>query len=220
MVIQIKVSEKVYLKDPESSKLGKKIITGSVTLIDELGLEQFNFKKLAEEIGSTEASIYRYFENKHNLLIYLISWYWSWIEYQVLFSTNNIKSAMEKIEISFSVLSQPVKFDPTFLHINEEALYRVVISESAKAYLTKEVDADNKEGYFATYKRLCNLIAGFVIEINSEYPYPNALVSTMMEATHNQRFFAQHLPRLTEIQKGNEAEVKIFLVDLIKRALT
>lgn len=220
MVIQIKVSEKVYLKDPESSKLGKKIITGSVTLIDELGLEQFNFKKLAEEIGSTEASVYRYFENKHNLLIYLISWYWSWVEYKVLFSTNNIKSAMEKINISIKVLSQPVTFAPTFLHIDEGALYRVVVSESAKAYLTKEVDANNEEGYFATYKRLCNLIASFAKEINSDYAYPNALISTMMEATHNQRFFAKHLPRLTEIKKGQEAEVEFFLKDLIKKALT
>ncbi|MFT5832911.1 MAG: AcrR family transcriptional regulator [Cognaticolwellia sp.] len=219
MIIQIKVGEQVYLKDPESSKLGKKIITSSILLIDELGLEQFTFKKLAEGIGSTEASIYRYFENKHKLLIYLTAWYWSWIEYQILFSTNNIPSPLEKVRIAITVLSKPVLFDPTFLHIDEAALYRVVVSESAKAYLTKAVDADNKEGYFVSYKRLCNLIANLVLEMNSDYKYPHSLISTVIEATHNQRFFSEHLPRLTDFKAGKEEEIVDFLMDLICKTL-
>lgn len=219
MIIQIKVVEQVYLKDPESSKLGKKIITHGILLIDKLGLEDFTFKKLAEAIGSTEASVYRYFENKHKLLIYLTAWYWSWIEYQVLFSTNNIPTAIEKIEIAVKVLSKPVRFDPTFLHINEEALYRVVISESAKAYLTKAVDSDNKEGFFVSYKRLCNLIANLITTINPGYKYPHSLISTVIEATHNQRFFSEHLPRLTDIEQGKEEEIIEFLMDLIRKTI-
>lgn len=211
--------EQVYLKDPESSKLGKKIITHGILLIDKLGLEDFTFKKLAEAIGSTEASVYRYFENKHKLLIYLTAWYWSWIEYQVLFSTNNIPTAIEKIEIAVKVLSKPVRFDPTFLHINEEALYRVVISESAKAYLTKAVDSDNKEGFFVSYKRLCNLIANLITTINPGYKYPHSLISTVIEATHNQRFFSEHLPRLTDIEQGKEEEIIEFLMDLIRKTI-
>jgi AcrR family transcriptional regulator len=219
LIIQIKVVEQVYLKDPESSKLGKKIITHGILLIDKLGLEDFTFKKLAEAIGSTEASVYRYFENKHKLLIYLTAWYWSWIEYQVLFSTNNIPTAIEKIEIAVKVLSKPVRFDPTFLHINEEALYRVVISESAKAYLTKAVDSDNKEGFFVSYKRLCNLIANLITTINPGYKYPHSLISTVIEATHNQRFFSEHLPRLTDIEQGKEEEIIEFLMDLIRKTI-
>lgn len=219
MIIQIKIAEQVCLKDPESSKLGKKIITHSILLIDELGLEDFTFKKLAEAIGSTEASVYRYFENKHKLLIYLTAWYWSWIEYQILFSTNNIPDTMEKIEIAIKVLSKPVRFDPTFLHIDEEALYRVVISESAKAYLTKAVDSDNKEGFFVSYKRLCNLIANLITTINPHYKYPHSLISTVIEATHNQRFFSEHLPRLTDIEQGKEEEIVEFLMDLIHKAI-
>ena len=78
--ITLKVNEHVYLKDPESSKLGKKIIQGSITLIEEFGFEAFTFKKLANHINSTEASIYRYFENKTKILLYITVWYWSWIE--------------------------------------------------------------------------------------------------------------------------------------------
>ena len=76
--IKIQVNENLYNKDPETSELGKKIIENSIKLIHEIGVEAFTFKKLGKEIQSNESSIYRYFENKHKLLLYLTSWYWSW----------------------------------------------------------------------------------------------------------------------------------------------
>ena len=75
--LQIKMNEKLFLRDPEQSELGKKIILHSIQLIHLNGFEAYTFKKLAESIGTTEAGIYRYFENKHRLLIYLSVWYWS-----------------------------------------------------------------------------------------------------------------------------------------------
>ena len=62
--IQIKLNEKLYIRDPQDTKLGRKIIQHSILLIDEIGFEGFTFKKLAMRIGSTEASVYRYFEKK------------------------------------------------------------------------------------------------------------------------------------------------------------
>ena len=79
--VSITVNDRIYLKDPESSELGLKILKGSIDMIDEMGLEAFTFGKLAKRIGSTEASVYRYFESKHKLLIYLTAWYWAWMEY-------------------------------------------------------------------------------------------------------------------------------------------
>ena len=38
-------------------------------------VEEFTFRKLAQKINTTEASVYRYFENKHRLLIYILAWY-------------------------------------------------------------------------------------------------------------------------------------------------
>ena len=52
--IKIQVNEKIYVKDPETSTLGKKIIQESIVLIDEIGFEVFTFKKLGERIGSNE----------------------------------------------------------------------------------------------------------------------------------------------------------------------
>ena len=65
--IQITLNERLYLRDPQATDLGKKIIKHSILLIDEIGFEAFTFKKLASRMSSTEASVYRYFENKHML---------------------------------------------------------------------------------------------------------------------------------------------------------
>ena len=144
--IQIRVNDNIYIKDPETSELGKKIIQESIQLIDEMGLEQFTFRKLAEKLGTTESSIYRYFENKHNLLIYLTSWYWGWLEYRLVFNTANIDNPVEQLKKAILVLTQPVRDDELFPHINTEKLNKIVICESSKAYLTKEVDHEKKLG--------------------------------------------------------------------------
>lgn len=217
--IRITVDEKVFLKDPESSEKGQQIIENSILLIDELGLESFTFKKLAERIGTTEATIYRYFESKHMLLVYLISWYWNWLEYRLIFATNNITSAEQRLKIAINFLSGKVENDMDFAHINEVALQRIVVAESAKAYLTKEVDADNKDGFFFSYKRFCKRISGIVQEINPDYKYPDSLVSTVAESAHYQIFFSQHLPSLTNISDGKENQLEEFLTDLMFKAI-
>ncbi len=218
-MIKIQINERVYLKDPESTELGQRIVECGIRLIDELGFEHFTFKKLATAINSTEASIYRYFENKHKLLIYLVSWYWNWLEYQLIFGINNLPSAEDRLKVAMKVISQPHLLGDQYLHIDQGALHRIVVSESPKAYLSKEVDDDNKEGYFLSYKRLCGRIAEIVADINPNYPYPRAMISTLIESAHNQIFFAAHLPRLTELTKENYQGLTEFLVDMVFRVI-
>ncbi|WPP52294.1 TetR/AcrR family transcriptional regulator [Catalinimonas niigatensis] len=203
-MVSLILSDKYYIRDPQYTELGVKIISQSIKMVDELGFEQFTFKKLATEISSTEASIYRYFENKHKLLMYLIAWYWKWMEYLIDYRTNNIEEPERKLNIVLKTISEEVTFDPTFANIDEAALHRIVVAESNKTYLTKHVDEDNKEGLFRGYKDLCRHIANIIKEYNPDYPYPHALISTVIEASHQQAFFAQHLPSLTEVKKGSE----------------
>ncbi len=217
--IKIKVEEKVYLKDPETSEKGRDIIKHGIFMIDELGLEAFTFRKLAERIGSTEATIYRYFESKHMLLSYLISWYWNWLEYRLVFATNNIESAEARLRIAIRVLSGRIENDMDFEHIDEVTLQRIVVAESAKAYLTKEVDVNNQEGFFLSYKRLCKRIADIVQEVNPSYKYPASLVSTVAESAHYQKFFALHLPSLTDIQDDNRNQLEDFLTDMVFKTI-
>ena len=197
--IQLVLSDRYFSKDPQSTDLGQKIIRNSIKMLDELGFERFTFKKLAKEIDSTEASIYRYFENKHRLLIYLIAWYWNWIEYKIDYSIQNVADPSEKLKTALRIVCSRKEADPLFPDVDDAALYRIVVAESDKTYLNKQVDDINKDGLFRGYKSLCKRIAGFMIELNPNYPYANSLSSTVLEAAHQQLFFSEHLPSLSNI---------------------
>jgi hypothetical protein len=199
-IVTFKLSENLYTRDPQETDLGRNIIQKSIKLIDKLGFDDFTFRKLAAEIHSTEASVYRYFDNKHKLLIYLIDWYWTWLEHQIDFHTNNIKDPAERLRICLVRLSEQKSFDPGIAYVDEPALQRIVSAEFEKTFLTKQVDEDNKEGLFMPYKSLCKKVASIVLEINPSFEFPNSLVSTVMLAIKHQLYYAQHLPSLTNIR--------------------
>ena len=111
--LKIQINEKIFVKNPETSDLGKKILEQSILLIDDIGFDNFTFKKLGEKIGSNESSIYRYFENKHKLLVYLSSWYWSWMEYKLVFATANILDPKEKLKIAITIVTEKVTEERT-----------------------------------------------------------------------------------------------------------
>ncbi|MBL6448173.1 TetR/AcrR family transcriptional regulator [Fulvivirga sp. 29W222] len=216
------MSSNLYLRDPQETELGRKILEVSIEMIDELGFEKFTFRKLAAKIESAEPSIYRYFENKHRLLVYLIAWYWNWLEYRIDFSTQNIAKPEKQLKIAIDVLTQKKEKDLLFPSIDEAALYRIVIAESDKTYLTKQVDDDNKEGLFLGFKSLCKKIAGYVRLVNPKYEFPHALVSTLMQMAHQQLFFSDHLPSLTEIGTTNENVYDMnrrFLTDMVFKTI-
>ncbi|UOB17499.1 TetR/AcrR family transcriptional regulator [Abyssalbus ytuae] len=215
--LKININEGLFLKDPESSKLGKKIIEHSILMIYEQGFDNFTFKKLGEKIGSNESSVYRYFENKHKLLLYLTSWYWGWVEYKLVFTTNSISNIEEKLTKAIEIVTQPAQEDSSFSHINEVLLSSIVISEHSKSYLTKEVDKDNKEGFFLTYKRLVNRLSDMVLEINPGYLYPKSLMSTVMEGALHQHFLKDHFKSITNC--GEEHSPTDFFIHLIFTAI-
>lgn len=216
--INLSIDSSLFTKDPESSDLGKKIVRTSIEMIDELGYEAFTFKKLGDRIHSNESSIYRYFESKHALLVYLFNWYWSWIEYKLVFLTMNIEQPEVKLVKILRLLTEEIKEDSDFSSINEVLLNKIIISESAKAYHNKEVDEDNKKGFFKVYKRVVQRVCDIILEINPNYPYPHMLISTIIEGAHHQRFFSEHLPSLTDVEEGNDA-IDRFYEELLLKAI-
>ena len=214
--LQIKMNEKLFLRNPEQTELGRKIIMHSIQLIHKNGFEAFTFKKLAEEIGTTEAGVYRYFENKHRLLIYIVAWYWSWLEYQVTYRTNNIADPAVKLRLIIQLLATTVVDDLNTAHVDESLLHQVVITEGSKTYLTRRVTEDNKDRLFKPYKDLCAHIAAIIVEYNPDYAYPKSLASTIIEMAHYQNFFMNNLPSLTDFgQDKDESRLIAYLMDLV-----
>ena len=208
--IQIVLSEKLYLRDPMQTDLGRKILGASISMIDELGFEKFTFKKLGEKIESTEASVYRYFKNKHKLLIYLVSWHWAWLEYVIDYQTHNINDPLEQLKRVIATLSNAATVDPDFAHINEPALHRIVIAESSKAFHTKEIDGENEEGLFQGYKSLIGKISDILHAVNPKFRYPKALAVTMIVGTSKQLYYAEHLPTITEVKMDTQGATDVY----------
>lgn len=216
--IALKINPNVYKKDPLSSKLGEKILRQGVVLMDELGYEDFTFKKLAARIESTEASVYRYFENKQSLLAYLTMWYWSWMEYRIFTHTLNIEDPKIRLKRAIKCITEEIHEDLNVRQIDESKLHRIVIVESSKVYLCKSVESHNESGFYRVYKALVQRVAEIILEIKPNFKYPHMLVSTIIEGAHHQRFFADHLPRLTDIIEGEDA-VTTFYTQLAEREL-
>jgi AcrR family transcriptional regulator len=220
--LSIQLSPSLYVRDPQQSALGWRIVTDGIRLIDKLGFETFTFKKLAEEIGSTEASVYRYFENKHRLLLYLIDWYWTWLEYQFDYSTNNLHDPREKLYVYIRLLTSQKKGELYSNGIDGQALNRIIMTEFEKSYLTKQVDQDNRQGVFLPFKSVCKKMAALIRQINPAFPYPQALVSTLVLSANHQLFYAEHLPSLTEIQfnpKKHYQQLNEFITLLLKKVI-
>lgn len=215
--IMISVNDKLYVKNPETSQLGKKIIEHSILLIDEVGFENFTFKKLGEKIDSNESSIYRYFESKHKLMLYLSSWYWGWMEYKLAFATTNISNPMERLKKGITIVTEKVEDDSTTLHVNEAILNRIIVQEFTKTLLTKEVDEENKEGFFLVYKRVINRIIEMITAVNPNYGFAKSLASSMVEGALHQHFLKDHLKTITNC--NTEVSPTDFYINLIENTL-
>lgn len=203
----------LYIKDPLETQLGKRIISNSILLIEEIGFESFTFRKLAKKMDSNETSLYRYFENKHLLLLYLVVWYWNWVSYLIDYNTNNIEDPIRRLNIIIENFVHASKENPTVDFVNEKILHRIIISESSKAYHTKSVDTENQEGFFLSYKNLIKRLSDVILEIDNSFPYPHSFASNLFEMANNQIYFAEHLPRLTDVtvNNGNFKEVEQML---------
>jgi len=216
VALRIKMNEKLFLRNPEQSVLGRKIVKHGLELINKIGFEEFNFKKLAITINTTEASIYRYFENKHKLLFYLLAWYWNYLEYKVMYSTNNLKNAQEKIKQIVKILSGIDGYNMPDDFIDERLAANLAMVEGSKVYLTRHVDEDNHLQLFKPYKDLCNRIAQVILELKPKYKFPHSLASSLVETAHSQKFFMYHLPSLTDFgNQKNDKKLMVFLESLV-----
>ncbi|MBX7180508.1 MAG: TetR/AcrR family transcriptional regulator [Bacteroidia bacterium] len=217
--LKVRMNDKLFVRDPESTELGRRIVRQGLLLIQEIGFEQFTFKKLATIIKTTEAGIYRYFENKHKLLVYLVDWYWTVLRYQIRVRLNNLDNAEKKLKLVIQLLvdwgTEPLMEDPI-----QRGLYHIAISEGNKTYLTKDVGLDNGNQFFKPYKDLCKDISEIMLELKPNFPFALSLSSTLVETSHLQNYFMENLPSLTDFGKQSDKTPLIrYLEHLVFSAL-
>jgi len=211
--VKFDINDKIYLRNPESSEVGKLMVKKSIDLIYNLGFEQFTFKKLALEINSTEATIYRYFENKYRLLLYILNWYWYYMEFLVTFKLENVSDKRDRLKIIIHLLTHELAESESQFDYNKRFLNQIVITESSKVYLVKDVTEINKNEVFKPYKDLCAKIAMVISDYNSKYKYPRSLATTLIETSHYQQFFSINLPKLTDISSNQNSEFTSQFID-------
>ena len=219
--LEIKINEKLYLRDPNSTELGRRIVKHGILMMEEIGLEDFTFKKLAANMETTEASIYRYFENKQLFLIYIVSWYWNWLEYLIIYKTNNIVDPFQKMDIVMDILLLNTQdYIDGGPEVDKRILHLLVIKESSKSYLTHQVQKYNEAQFFKPYKSLCKRIADILLEINPAYKYSKNLTSTLLLMARNLYFFMHNLPSLTDSSEEKDiVETKKFLMQLVEKSV-
>jgi AcrR family transcriptional regulator len=209
---------KLFKKDPGSSELGNRISQEGLLLFAEMGFDRFTFKKLAERLHTTESSLYRYFDNKHRFLIYLIAHHWLWLEFHIKLQLAETQDEESRLSKALELLCFPEQLPWPFEYLNRNSLEKILVEASLRAYYSDDVDLENKDGLFADYKRLNQLIVQLVSQCAPAYPYPKALVSTVIETIYTQQFYGLHLPSLTDTYQ-NKAQVFAFVKQLVFNTL-
>ena len=209
IVVRIAPNEALSLRDPQATDLGRRLLAHAIAELDALGLEAFTFRKLAAKVGCTEASVYRYFSSKHQLLLYLVAYYWDWVHHLINLAVTRERSPRDRLRAALRALTHPATPNPAVPYVDERLLHSVVLAEGTKAYHFKAVDTVNEKGVFLGYKSLTAELADLILAVDPAFPYPRALASSLFEMAHNHLYFAEHLPRLTDLQSGEGARERL-----------
>lgn len=209
-IIRLNLNEHLYVRDPQDTDLGRRILQSSVVMIDKLGFEDFTFMKLAQQIGSPEASVYRYFENKQKLLLYLVSWHWQWMNYVSSMRMGYVTDPVQRVNLLLGLIAGK-EMGSSIINplLDEVALRRIAVNEAGKFYLTKQVDKQNKEGFYVHYKSFVLRLAEEISSIAPRYPYAHSLAGILVEEAGRQVYFAQHLPSLTDLKNDANLPAEI-----------
>ncbi|MBK9175155.1 MAG: TetR/AcrR family transcriptional regulator [Flavobacteriales bacterium] len=207
------------LRDP-SSPMGRRILQEGLDLMNELGLEAFTFKKLAERIGCTEVTVYHYFANKQRLLQYYFQLYWLWLGILGQQSGKAAKNPLDRLHGTIRVLSGLWPGEVLATQLEPSALRKLVINEGSKSFMHKNVDSDNELKLFKPYKDLCAQVASELKACSPRLKSPRSFATTLVEMAHSLEFAMLHLPALTELsEKKDRKQLAGFLTDMTDRYL-
>jgi AcrR family transcriptional regulator len=197
-------SKNLFVKDPLSSVLGQKLLKESARMLGEDGFDAFTLKKLAQNLQTTESSVYRYFDNKHRLLVYQINLYWGWLNQQVdLKCCQAGLSGKEALEKAFEIMCFPEAHSWPSDGVSFECMHKILTHQSVKAYFSEHVDHENQDGAHRALKSLVKQMSEWLKEGSPDFEFPKSLISTLLASVMIQPFYAEHLPSLTELPAPN-----------------
>ena len=211
--VKFNVNSDLYLKDPESSSIGKRILTESINIIDKTGFERLTFKELAKKAQTTESTVYRYFENKHMLILYLGNWYWSWLFYRLQMGLTNIPAGKKKLAKAIQILCRQSEDDNLIDHIDLVKLAHLIHLESGKIFRVRDVDQENKQGFYLPYKLLHEKMKNIILEVEKKFPFAESLAASIIQGIHQQYFNYEHFPTLTSII-NTEQDIETYFLNL------
>jgi len=169
-------------------------------MLGEDGFDAFTLKKLAHNLQTTESSVYRYFDNKHRLLVYHINLYWEWLNQEV--HTECYQKGLQgrkALEKAFEIMCFPQVNNWPSNGISYECMHKILTHQSVKAYFSSHVDLENKDGAHRALKSLVQCMSEWLREEAPEFDFPKSLINTLLASVMMQPFYAEHLPSLTEL---------------------
>jgi AcrR family transcriptional regulator len=213
LIPQLSLPRNSYLRNPEETPLGRAIVGSSVDLMYEIGFEAFTFKKLAKAIQSTEASVYRYFSNKHQLLQYLQAWYWLWVLSLMKSRTTNVTDPAKRLRAAISVLIDSGKRDDTIPHINEPKLQKIVVIEGMKSDKTEGRAKIAQDPSLECYALVCDELSALIKSHTPRYKTPRTLATTLVFTAHRLLLLARQKNHSLDIRitDRSDGELSLFL---------
>jgi len=200
--------------------VGGRILAEGLVLMNELGLEAFTFRKLAEQAGCTEMTVYHYFANKHRLLQYYDQMYWLWLATHCQQEGRHLKDPMERLRGDITAISGIWPSDAMAGLFDPSELRELVVNEGSKSFLHKDVDADNEQKLFKPYKDLCGHIAGELKACAPRLKHTRSFATTLVDMAHSLEFAMHHLPALTELSRRQDRkDLAAYLIDLTESYL-
>ncbi|MFM9985543.1 MAG: TetR/AcrR family transcriptional regulator [Flavobacteriales bacterium] len=197
--INFSIAESLSAKNPIGSEIGQEILRKSSQLIERDGIDLFTFKKLAIEMGSTESTIYRYFGNKHQLLLYLSSWYWNLLEVKLAFMTSNVNNPTERLDLALQFLGHPIDELSATSFLDERVLHQIVVRDSTKSINALGMSTKKNLEYLDAYVNLIKRLSEIIHKVNPRYKFPNALSISLLETSHYQNHLQSILPGVSDL---------------------
>ncbi|HQV50815.1 MAG: TetR/AcrR family transcriptional regulator [Flavobacteriales bacterium] len=212
---QLAPDTSLHLRDPAASAVGGRILSEGLALMNELGLEAFTFRKLADRAECTEATIYNYFTNKQRLLQYYFQLYWMWLDTHCQQEGHTLTDPWARVQGDIHALCGIWSKDALAAQLDPVALRDLVLVEGSKSFMHRNVDEDNKLKLFQPYKDLCSHLAKELKACDRSCKHPRTFATTLIEMAHSLEFAMDHLPALTELSgAGDRRKLAGFLIGL------